>query len=192
MRKVNSLSQFEFKAFNLKNPIPNALFEDFYAITEASFPKEERRTKEEFLRLAQFSEKYKIYSLLDGEHLVAFLTVWQFESFMFIDHFAVSATLRNKGIGAEFLKTVLSQSRLPFILEAELPETEIATRRLNFYKRNGFKENPFPYLLPPMQEGCEATAMHVLSYPKLLTESEFKNIKEILYREVYNAKTAAM
>lgn len=189
---MNSFSQLEFKAFDLKNPISSALFEDFYAIMENSFPKEERRTREGFLSLVSSNQRYGIYALLDGEKLVAFFSVWELCGFTFGDHFAVSESLRNKGLGSEFLKKVLSSSRLPFILEAELPETEIAARRLGFYKRNGFKENPFPYLLPPMQEGCEATPMHILSYPESISESEFRKIKETLYKEVYNVKTAAI
>lgn len=189
---MNNLSQFEFKAFDLKNPISSELFEDFHDIMVSSFPKEERRTKEEFLKLTEKCEKYKIYALLDSEKLVAFLTVWEFKTFAFVDHFAVGPSLRNKGIGADFLSKVLTQSSLPFILEAELPDCELAQRRLNFYKRNGFMENSFPYLLPPMQEGCEAVPMRILSYPEPLTESEFKNVKETLYKEVYNAKTAAI
>lgn len=185
-------TQFEFKVFDIKNPLSSALFEDFYTIMVSSFPKEERRTKEGFLELTKTSEKYKIYALLDGKHLVALLTVWEFESFVFIDHFAVSNELRNKGIGAGFLQKVLLQGNLPFILETELPESEIAARRLGFYKRNGFVENPFSYLLPPMQEGCDAVPMRILSYPESLSESDFKNIKETLYKEVYNTKTAAI
>ena len=159
---------------------------------ETSFPKEERRTKEGFLSLARSNEKYKIYALLNGERLFAFFSVWEFESFIFGDHFAVSPALRNKGIGGDFLRKILSASPLPFILEAELPESEIAKRRLDFYKRNGFFENNYPYMLPPMQDGCEATPMHILSHPKSISESEFNAIREILYKVVYNIKTSAI
>lgn len=189
---MSDFSEFEFKAFGYKNPVPMALFKDFYSIMESSFPKEERRTKEGFLSLIKSCEKYKIYALLESEKLVAFFSVWEFKSFTFGDHFAVCERLRNKGIGAELLKKVLTSCRFPFILEAELPETEIAARRLNFYTRNGFKVNTFPYLLPPMQEGCEATPMLILSYPHSLCENEFKKIKETLYQDVYNIKTAAI
>ena len=189
---MSNFSRLEFKAFDLKNPITSALFEDFYDIMVSSFPKGERRTREGFLSLVEGSEKYRIYELLDGEKLVAFFSVWEFESFAFGDHFAVSERLRNKGIGAELLKKILSDCRLPFILEAELPDCEIARRRQGFYTRNGFKINHFSYLLPPMQEGCKAIPMHILSYPEPQSESEFKNIKETLYKEVYNVKTAAI
>ncbi len=189
---MNSLSQLEFRVFDLKKPISSELFEDFYDIMTSSFPKEERRTREGFLELIKSSEKYRIYALLDGEKLVAFFSIWELEGFTFGDHFAVSENLRNKGLGAELLKKVLQNSQLPFILEAELPDCEIAQRRQDFYTRNGFKINHFPYLLPPMQEGCQAIPMHILSYPESLSESEFKTVKETLYKEVYNTKTAAI
>ena len=188
---MSDFSSLEFMVFDLENPISTELFEDFYDIMVSSFPKEERRTKQGFLSLVKTSERYKIYALSDGEKLVAFFSVWEFDNFTFGDHFAVCEAMRNKGIGAELLKKLLSDCRLPFILEAELPDCEIARRRQGFYVRNGFKVNPFPYLLPPMQEGCKPVPMHVLSYPKFLVKSEFKAIKETLYKEVYNTKTAA-
>ena len=189
---MSDLSRLKFKVFDIKNPISTKLFEDFYAIMKDSFPKEERRTKKDFLSLVKSSEKYKIYAFLDGEKLIAFFSIWEFEGFTFGDHFAVCKELRNKGFGANLLKKVLSHSRLPFVLEAELPDCEIAARRLGFYTRNGFKVNDFPYLLPPMQKGCKAVPMHILSYPESISEGEFKAIKETLYKEVYNVKTAAV
>ena len=189
---MNRISEFKFKIFDLKNPLSPELFEDFYEIMKASFPKEERRSRQGFLELISSCEKYKIFSLLEDGRLIAFFTVWDFANFSFGDHFAVSENFRNKGIGGELLEKVLSTSHHPFILEAELPESEIAERRLNFYKRNGFKINGFPYLLPPMQEGCEAVPMRILSYPESLSEGKFNLIKETLYNRVYNVKTSAL
>ena len=188
---MDRISEFEFRIFDLKNPLSPELFEDFYSIMEGSFPKEERRSRQGFLELISSCEKYRIFSLLEGGRLIAFFTIWDFSDFSFGDHFAVLESIRNKGIGAKLLEKVFSLSKLPFVLEAELPDTKIAEHRLNFYGRNGFKINEFPYLLPPMQEGCEAVPMRILSYPESLSESEFNSIKKTLYKEVYNVKTSA-
>lgn len=183
-------NKLDFRIFDIKNPISKSNFEQFYALMESSFPKEERRSRKGFEELIKCSENYKIYCLFKGSELTSFFTVWEFEDFRFGDHFAVSPQMRNSGIGTFFLQKLLSQSSLPFILEAELPEEEMAVRRLNFYERNGFKKNDFPYMLPAMQEGCEAIAMNILSFPEKLSQSEFNRIKDTLYLKVYNVKTA--
>ncbi len=184
------ISDLALRIFDIRNPILKNDFEQFYALMKSSFPKEERRSCAEFKALAKSSAYYKIYSLFKEGSLIAFFTVWEFTGFRFGDHFAVAPQIRNSGIGSMLLSQILNESSRPFILEVELPENEMAARRLNFYLRNGFKLNNFPYLLPPMQEGCKPLPMHILSYPEKLSENEFKNVRDMLYKIVYNGKAA--
>lgn len=179
-------SKFTFKIFDINSPISEREFSEFITLMEEAFPKEERRTRKAFYELCKGCADYKIYSFFDGNKLVAFFTVWEFGTFRFGDHFAVAKSERNKGIGACLLSEILSQSALPFILEVEPAENEIAARRINFYMRNGFVKNDFPYLLPPMQEGCEAIPMYIMSYPCALSQGEFIEIRDTLYKTVYN------
>jgi len=182
------MDNFNLLIFSKQNPISDSDFEKFYKLLELSFPKEELRTKEAFKTLCQHSKFYKIFTLWKEHELIALFTIWEFCDFTFGDHFAVSPSARCSGIGTKLLNKVTSLCALPFVLEVEMPEDEITTRRLNFYLRNGFCKNEQPYMLPPMQQGCEAVPMHVLSYPNLLTESEFDKIKSVIYKEVYNVK----
>ena len=182
------MDNLELKFFSKQNPISAVDFEKFYSLLEVSFPKGELRTKEAFKELCQSCEFYKIFTLFKGCELIALFTVWEFESFSFGDHFAVSPTARCGGIGTRLLCEVKNKCLSPFILEVELPDDEMSRRRLNFYLRNGFLKNPQDYLLPPMQEGCEAIPMHILSYPALIGESDFDKTKSIIYKEVYGIK----
>ncbi len=179
-------NKFKLKIFDIDSPISEKEFLQFISLMEEAFPKEERRTREAFYELCRGCSNYKIHSFFDDEKLVAFFTLWEFESFRFGDHFAVASSERSKGIGAHLLSKVLYQSPLPFILEVEPDTNEIAARRINFYLRNGFVKNDFPYLLPPMQEGCDAIPMYIMSYPKALSECDFVKMRDTLYKNVYN------
>ncbi len=177
-----------YKCFDMLSPISEDEFNMFYELIVSSFPKEERRSREGFLELIKTSPYYKIHTLFKGERLISLFTVWDFDDFRFGDHFAVSENERGGGIGGELLEKILKESSVPFILEVELPETQTARRRIGFYARHGFCENPYPYLLPPMQEGLSALPMEILSYPEALSKDEFDSIVSKLYSTVYNYK----
>ncbi|MBQ8868920.1 MAG: GNAT family N-acetyltransferase [Oscillospiraceae bacterium] len=180
------MSEFELKIFSTENRISESDFEDFYSLMKTSFPKSERRTKAAFRKLCEDEALYKIYALFSENRLCAFLTVWEFESFTFGDHFAVSPALRGGGIGTKMLAELKAQCTLPFIIEVELPETEMAMRRIGFYERSGLKLCDFDYILPAMQKGCESIPMRIMAYPSALTETEFEPIKKEIYKTVYN------
>jgi len=179
------MSELQTRIFSLETPISDKEFEQFYALMELSFPKSERRSRKGFLELCKKCPYYKIYTLFDNQQLIAFLTVWEFEEFTFGDHFAVLPQLRNGGVGSKLLSWVKNSSKTPFIIEVELPETEISQRRINFYLRHGFIICDFDYLLPPMQEGCSALPMKIMSYPALLTKEQFEPLKKLIYNIVY-------
>lgn len=180
------MSEFELKIFSTENRISESEFEEFYSLIKLSFPKSERRTKAAFRRLCESEELYKIYALFSENRLCAFLTVWEFENFTFGDHFAVLPSLRGGGIGSKMLAELKAQCTLPFIIEVELPETEMARRRIGFYERNSLSLCGFDYILPAMQKGCESLPMRIMAYPSTLTETEFEPIKKQIYKTVYN------
>lgn len=174
------------KIFTIKNQITDKDFEDFHSIMCLSFPEEERRSREGFLRLCRECEYYKIISVFEDDVLIAFLTVWEFDSFIFGDHFAVHPDKRGYKLGSKLLNVFLESIELPFIIEVELPENEICKRRIEFYKRNGLCLCDFDYILPPLQEGFDGVPMKIMSYPSPLSQSDFEPFKAQMYKEVYN------
>ena len=48
-------------------------------------------------------------------------------------------------------------------LEVELPETEMAARRIGFYERNGFYYNDYFYMQPPIAEGRNAIPLRLMT-----------------------------
>lgn len=154
-------------------------FPEIYRIMQASFSDDEYRPYDE--QLALFEEpEYRIYYMPAG-----FLAVWEFESFIYIEHFAVDPALRNSGTGSAMLQELVKQYQKPICLEVELPEDELTRRRIGFYERNGFVFNEYPYIQPPISKGKSPVPLRIMTYKSEITREEFQKMKEILYRRVY-------
>ena len=146
---------------------------------QASFSDDEYRPYDE--QLALFEEpEYRIYYMPAG-----FLAVWEFESFIYIEHFAVDPALRNSGTGSAMLQELVKQYQKPICLEVELPEDELTRRRIGFYERNGFVFNEYPYIQPPISKGKSPVPLRIMTYGEAITRETFEAIKNVLYRSVY-------
>lgn len=178
-------------------------FPEIYRIMQASFPDDEYRPYNEQLALFQEPE-YRIYYMpvieLEGVvnnsngnckiQAAGFLAVWEFESFTYIEHFAVDPALRNSGTGSAMLQELVKQYQKPICLEVELPEDELTRRRIGFYERNGFVFNEYPYMQPPISKGKSPVPLRIMTYRNEITREEFQKMKEILYRRVYSMSDA--
>ena len=157
-------------------------FPEICRIMQASFSDDEYRPYDE--QLALFEEpEYRIYYMPAG-----FLAVWEFESFIYIEHFAVDPALRNSGTGSAMLQELVKQYQKPICLEVELPEDELTRRRIGFYERNGFVFNEYPYIQPPISKGKSPVPLRIMTYRSEITREEFQKMKEILYRRVYKCE----
>ena len=154
-------------------------FPEIYRIMQASFSDDEYRPYDE--QLALFEEpEYRIYYMPAG-----FLAVWEFESFIYIEHFAVDPALRNSGTGSAMLQELVKQYQKPICLEVELPENELTRRRIGFYERNGFVFNEYPYIQPPISKGKSPVPLRIMTYGEAITRETFEAMKNVLYRSVY-------
>ena len=112
-------------------------FSDIYDLLEVSFPHSEFRERE--AQAALFDKApYRVYGLREGDKLLALCALWELPGWRYLEHLAVAPEARNGGLGGRFLDG-LTEDR-PCVLEVELPETDLARRRIGFYKRNGAKE----------------------------------------------------
>ena len=93
----NMLKKLEFQQFDL-----------IYKIMKNSFPVDEHRPYEEQKALLEKPE-YQIYILNEEttEKICGFLAIWEFDSIVFIEHFAVVPEYRNGGIGAKMSPSAL-------------------------------------------------------------------------------------
>ena len=164
--------------------LTEADFEAIWKIMEESFPADERRTKEGQKMLFE-EPNYHVYGYLLQKDIVAILAVWEFDTFTFLEHFAVSSSYRNGGIGAEVLQQMLTQMNAPVVLEVELPTGNLTERRIGFYERNGFVLNHYEYVQPALNAASKPIPLMIMSNPKKLKVNEFENIRDILYHYVY-------
>lgn len=79
-------------------------------------------------------------ALYENDELAGFFIYWDLEDSFYIHFIAVFPEMRNRKIGQQVLDWVAHNLHKPVFLESEIPYDEMTTRRLNFYKRNGFLE----------------------------------------------------
>lgn len=164
-------------------------FDKVYSMMEESFPVDERRTYEEQKALLD-NEMYSIYILPDTENdnIKAFIAIWRFDDFAFVEHFAVSSLYRNGGLGALILQEVKKLLSSMICLEVEPPEEEMAKRRIGFYERNGFYYNEYEYMQPAISKDRNEIPLRIMTTGGKVTEDRFNEMKDILYQYVYGVE----
>ena len=119
-----------------------------------SFPIDERRPLESIAHLLATEPRYAMYAICDEDarrtsgDVIGLLTTWSFDEFVYVEHFAISSSLRSQGYGTEALSTFIQSQQKPLILEAEPPTDETTRRRIRFYERHGLTLFDFPYMQP--------------------------------------------
>lgn len=162
-------------------------FDKMFSIIKQSFPPDEYRPYAEQKELF-LNEYYSVYALKDREELKAFISVWDFKEFSYAEHFAVNAKFRNCGIGSLVLKKLSEILKNSLCLEVEPPQTELAKRRIEFYKRNGFYFNDYAYIQPPISKGKKAIPLCIMTTPCAISQEKFEQIKSTLYKKVYKVE----
>ena len=163
-------------------------FESLYRLMVISFPPTERRTKEGQRTLFATEPVYRVYGVKNEKtnSVDAFLAVWELENILFLEHFATAPALRGKGLGSRLLAELANMSEKPLCLEVEPPENDLAKRRIEFYKRNGFFLNEYPYIQPSLAKGQPPIPLLIMTRGKAVDPSSFALIRDELYRTVYH------
>ena len=167
-------------------------FDPIYHIMEKSFPRDERRPREEQLALFGL-DCYQVFGMTDQKGtVIAFIAIWDLESVVFIEHFAVSPEYRNGGIGGQMLRELIQMLHKDVCLEVEPPDTDLARRRIAFYERNGFFFNAYDYFQPPLSKGQEIVPLRIMTSEGKVSRERFEELKGFLYRFVYEVEETQM
>lgn len=155
-----------------------------------SFPANERRSVLELHHVIEDDERFFVYLLVNEEEVrTGFITLWNFDYFFFIEHFAISPEQRNNGSGTKALEALFGITTLPLVGEIELPESsDFAARRFSFYKRNGFDIWDMEYAQPPYVEGFDPIPMNIMTYRDLGFPGNFETVRDIIYKNVYGKR----
>ena len=180
-----------------------------------SFPLDEQRPVESILRLLAKEPRYTLYAVInddendnddencrpEGLHcgaqsssssslssILGLLTTWTFDTFTYIEHFALSPEVRGRGYGSEALQMLIAQTKQPLILEAEPPTDELTRRRIRFYERSGFTLYDYPYLQPAYTADSQPTPLRLMGFGFEPSSPSLSSIAHTLHREVYGCR----
>ncbi len=161
------------------------LFKKAWQLYTETFPKNERRDLEIHEFLMKNTPAFHCEVLLQNKQFLGLLFWWKFEQLSFIEHFAISPTLRNKGIGQIVLQNFITETKIPIILEVEPAHNSAQKKRIAFYERLGFHLNKFHYQQPPYRKEDGFTPLRLMSYPQVLSQQNFDNFKSEYLPQIY-------
>lgn len=165
----------------------NSLFESVWSIYEESFPLDERRTKQAQEKIFK-EKKYQFYAIREGSECMGLLAAWNLKEYTFVEHFAIRKDVRSRGLGSQAMHAYCIQEP-KLVLETERPTSEIAQRRIEFWKRAGFKLNTYNYVQPPYGSGKNPVPMYLMTAPSALTDNEFYLLRNEIHKTVYGLKS---
>lgn len=119
------------------------------------------------------------------ENVVAVISIWKLEEIRYVEHLVVKEEWRGQGIGEKLMQFAFQKEKSPFLLEVELPENDIAKKRIDFYKRLGMYYNDYEYFQPPWKKEYRMLPLRFMTYPEKIDEKTFQRYKNMLYQKVY-------
>lgn len=159
-------------------------------LLEAAFPPIERRPTLLWKELMTEQPLFRAMAIVEEDRFCGLLTYWNFDTFLYVEHFAIAEHLRNGGYGKKALETFLREHRQDnVVLEVELPEDELACRRIGFYRRNGFHLiEERDYLQPPYTAGFEPMPLKLMTTQAGETRANYDLIVNKIHHYVYGVK----
>lgn len=146
-------------------------FKELYTI---SFPIFEQRTEEQQEKAFNHSA-YHLSGYEENNAFIGFISYWEFEEYIYIEHFAINQELRGKGYGNKILNDFITiKTPKIVLLEIDPIVDEVSEARLRFYRRCGFYENPYPHIHPPYRNGNKGHSLVVLTTQREITEKEYQ------------------
>lgn len=164
----------------------DTLFEQTYSLYESAFPIIERRSAAALRQVLNSEKKFKISAILKDNQFVGLFSDWQFEDFVYAEHFAILPALRGKHIGSEVVTKYLENTGSPIVFEVEKPDNEMAKRRIEFYKRLGFRLLPFEYAQPYYDGSGRLFPMLLMTNDSDFAHQNIFRITDTIYKNVYH------
>ncbi len=174
------------KAIRITSP-EDSLFETAWSLYTGSFPLCEQRMERDQAKVLQ-DRRYHFTLFFENERFTGLIGYWEFEEYVYIEHYAIDPTLRGGGYGSRILGEFIREAGRPVILEIDPVEDELSMKRLRFYQRLGFASNPYEHRLPRYRSGEEHQEMflHILTYPQPIETALYERFNEDLHKIIVN------
>lgn len=172
----------EIKQVHTKDQMHYAFVEE---LMHLAFPQEERRDTPQ---QREYSDHHPLFCnniVLHNQTPIGMISYWNMGDFFYIEHFAISPSLRNSGYGRLVLKALQEKLQAPLVLEVEKPEDEFSIRRIHFYQREGFTLHEEPYIQPPYRPEDSGLPMLLMTWGDLDMAHRFCEVRDTLHRVVY-------
>ena len=171
--------------------IPVKTTHPYYAYAEQlmtdAFPPEERRPIEQQRAYTDHNPLFHSNAVVENGQFAGILNYWELDGFIYVEHLATDPALRGGGIGGRALDLLSAQSSLPIVLEVEHPDTEIAGRRIGFYRRHGYTLwERKTYIQPPYGDDLPWLPLLLMVNGRLEEEKDFERIRKDIYETVYH------
>ncbi|MEG0992210.1 MAG: GNAT family N-acetyltransferase [Bacteroidales bacterium] len=153
------------------------------ALYEASFPEEERRELSQLKKLIDSAGQMFLNAVFFEDQIAGLFIYWKMDGFYYLEHLAVQPELRNQKLGARILAWADQNLQGLRLLEVEPDTTEMAARRIGYYKRNGYDILTKDYVQPSYrtdEDACELWIMGNTDSADL--DNYICQIKEHAYR----------
>ena len=154
---------------------------------ESAFPDEERPSFEDVEEREQQNFHFEVITL-DDDEAIGLLTYWDFDEFVYVEHFAIDEEYRGRGLGRAAFLEFMSQHTDQMVLEIELPGNDSSDCRMEFYTDMGLFANPQEYWQPSYHKSNELALRMIIMSKYELDDDDFDAMRSILYKEVYNYK----
>ena len=100
-----------------------------------------------------------------------------------MEHLAVSPAIRGGGLGSAILSAFCDRTER-VVLEIDPPEDEISVRRLHFYRRLGFCDNPYAYVHPSYARPFRPHRLVLMSRPGPLSYDEARRFAAFIRERI--------
>ncbi len=160
-------------------------YNDAISLYTNSFPLCERRDIPSHEIALTYSD-YHFDFIIKDNSFIGFMLYWQTDEFIFLEHFAILPSLRNKGYGKNALN-LLKEKNKTIILEIEPPIDDLTVRRLNFYKRNGFNLTNLNHIQLKYHKNDNDLVLKIMSYPQPIGEKQYIIFNAYLKEKVQHA-----
>lgn len=147
-----------------------------------SFPPHEQREPAS-QRAIMTDPAYRFNLIYDGGAPVGAMLCWETETFIYVEHFFILPHLRGHACGSHALALLGGRGKT-VILEIDPPADDVSLRRRGFYERAGFQENPYRHVHPPYHAGNRGHDLVVMSYPRAISEEEYRAFADYLAARV--------
>ncbi len=161
-------------------------FTNLYELYQLAFPETERRNRNELEQILDHNKQFEADALMKNGNFCGFFTFWNFNTFHYVEHFAISPDLRGQNAGSETMQTFMLSHKTPIVLEVEVPDTPEAVRRIKFYERLGLHVINQEYAQPYYDRSGNLLPMLIMSNDPHFANEHFNQIKNTLYKEVYD------